>query len=76
MTNRISHILNANKFKVDLEVIFIQRIIFYDYIVTDRGELAVVKPRSRAVHDGSEWFNAVHILLSLKFSPPSLYPAD
>ena len=54
MTNRISHILNANKFKVDLEVIFIQRIIFYEYIVTDHGELAVVKPRSRAVHDGSE----------------------
>ena len=42
MTNRISHILNANKFKVDLEVIFIQRIIFYESIVTDRGELAVI----------------------------------
>ena len=41
MTKRISHILNANKFKVDLEVIFIQCIIFYKAIVTDGGELTV-----------------------------------
>ena len=66
MTKRISHILNANKFKVDLEVIFIQCIKFYKSIVTDCGELTVVHRGSTAVQGGSRrfrvWFNAVNIL--------------
>ena len=79
MTKRISHILNANKFKVDLEVIFIQCIIFYKAIVTDRGELTVPRyfirglGRSKAVQS---LISRGQYPLSLEFSPPSLYPAD